>query len=178
MKTSGKLGYRALTTVLVTMALVACGPDNPETQLKDAATNVEQAEHSVEAAREDVQSAQEDVQSLQQEVDEAQAQLAAEREQLASKQGELAAEQNALDSTASDTAIFRLIQSSLLADSSLSTAAIGVEVINGEATLRGEVETQAQQETAGRIASETPGVGKVVNLVEVLGVVKGGDPFE
>lgn len=178
MKISGYIRFRPLATVLVTVALVACGPDNPETQLKEAATEVEKAEHSVEAAREDVQAAQEDVQSLQQEVDKAQEQLADEREQLASKQGELAAEQNELDSTASDTAIFRLVQGRLLDDSSLSAAAIGVEVINGEVTLRGDVESQAQKETAGLIASDTPGVGKVVNLVNVTGLSESGESFE
>lgn len=170
MKISGTAYSRPLATVLVTMVLVACGgPDNPETQLKDAGTNVDKAEHSVEAAREDVQSAQDDLQSLQGKVDQAQAQLADVRKQLRRKQEQLAAERNELHSTASDTAIFRLIQTRLLADSSLSTAAIGVDVIDGEVTLRGEVDSQDQKERAGRIASDTPGVGKVVNLVDVAG---------
>ena len=182
MKLSKNLGTRPLAMVLVTMALVACGPeDTPETQLKDAATEVKKAEHSVEAAREEVQSAREDVQSLQREVDEAQSQLADEREELAGKQGELAAEQSELQSSATDTAVFRLIQSRLLADASLSTAAIGVDVIDGEVTLHGEVESQEQKETAGRIAAETPGVGKVINLVRAPAgqeLPSGGEPFE
>jgi len=176
MKLSKNLGTRPLATALVTMALVACGgPDNPEAQLEKAATKVEKAEHSVEAARKDVQSAQDDVQSLQAAVDEAQAELANVRKQLRRKQEALAAERNELHSTASDTAIFRLVQTRLLADSSLSTAAIGVDVIDGEVTLRGEVGSQEQKDTAGRLASDTPGVLKVVNLVDVLG---GGEPFE
>ncbi len=174
MKVRGNTWSRRVAPVFVTIALVACGAEDPEAQLEDAATDVEQAEEGVEAARDDVQSAKDDLQSLQEAVDEAQAQLADERKKLRRKQEQLASEQNELHSTASDTAIFRLIHTRLLDESSLSTAAVGVDVIDGKVTLRGEVESQDQKETAERIASSTPGVETVVNLVDVTGSRESG----
>lgn len=169
MNVPGNTWSRCLAPVLVTLALVACGPQDPEARLEEAATDVEQARQKVEAVREEVQSAKDDLQSLQAAVDDAQAQLAEARKKLRRKQEQLAAERNELHSTASDTAIFRLVQTRLLDEPSLSTAAVGVDVIDGQVTLRGEVESPEQKETAERIASGTPGVEKVVNLVDVSG---------
>ena len=160
-----RIGYAA--GIASILALAACGPQEPESRLKQAADQVEEAKQDVEAAQGDVVEAREDLGSLEAAVHAAEKQLAEARKKLRRKQKQLAEQRNELHSTASDTAIFRLLQRRLLDEKSLSTAAVSADVIDGRVTLRGEVETAEQKATAGDIASGTPGVEKVANLVDV-----------
>lgn len=168
---SGPAAHRTRYVVMIAaiLALGACEPEEPESRLKQAAGQVDQAKEKVQSARENVAEAKDELGSLQQAVDEAQQQLAQARKKLRRRQEQLAENRDRLHSFASDTAIFRLLQTRLLDEPSLSTAAVSADVINGRVTLRGEVESTAQKETAGKIAAGTPGVEEVRNLVDVSG---------
>ena len=60
-----------------------------------------------------------------------------------------------------DTWITTKVKSSLLADADVSGLDINVDTLNGVVTLRGQVESQAQIDTATRIAREIEGVTDV-----------------
>jgi len=60
-----------------------------------------------------------------------------------------------------DTWITTKVKSSLLAESDVSGLDINVDTLNGVVTLRGQVENQAQIDTATRIAREIEGVSNV-----------------
>ncbi|TWT19440.1 BON domain-containing protein [Luteimonas marina] len=65
------------------------------------------------------------------------------------------------DQPVDDTWITTKVKSSLLAESDVSGLDINVDTLNGEVTLRGQVESQAQVDTATRIAREIKGVTHV-----------------
>lgn len=153
-------------TCAVVLALAGCGPKEPEEQLQKAATKVDKAEQRVDDARENVTSVKRSLADLRDEMDEAEARLADARKKLRQRQKQLAAERNELHDTASDTAIFRLLQTRLLDEPSLSTAAVSADVIDGRVTLRGEVVDPEQKSKAGEIAANTPGVTEVVNRID------------
>lgn len=158
-----------LSAGMLSIVAPGCSPEDPETRLKEAAREVEDVRDEVEDARENVASAEEELSSLEEAVNEAQAALAEARKKLRRRQTELARERNELHSTANDTAVFRLVQTRLLEEPSLSRVAIAADVIDGRVTLRGEVEAADQKATAGQIAANTPGVREVVNLIDVVG---------
>lgn len=60
-----------------------------------------------------------------------------------------------------DTWITTKVKSSLLAESDVSGLDINVDTLDGVVTLRGQVESQAQIDTATRIAREIEGVSNV-----------------
>lgn len=76
------------------------------------------------------------------------------------------------DQPVDDTWITTKVKSSLLADSDVSGLEINVDTLNGTVTLRGDVESQAQIDTATRIAQGIEGVtnvdasGLMVNTAE------------
>ncbi|MGY1410988.1 MULTISPECIES: BON domain-containing protein [unclassified Luteimonas] len=65
------------------------------------------------------------------------------------------------DQPVDDTWITTKVKSSLLAESEVSGLDINVDTLNGVVTLRGQVESQAQIDTATRIAREIKGVSNV-----------------
>ncbi|MDH5835244.1 BON domain-containing protein [Luteimonas kalidii] len=65
------------------------------------------------------------------------------------------------DQPVDDTWITTKVKSSLLAEADVSGLDINVDTLNGVVTLRGEVESQAQADTATRIAREIEGVTNV-----------------
>lgn len=69
----------------------------------------------------------------------------------------------------SDLAITQTIRQALMADESLSMAAKNVKVITleGHVALRGPVDTATEKATINRIAGQTAGVTRVVDLLEV-----------
>jgi osmotically-inducible protein OsmY len=68
-----------------------------------------------------------------------------------------------------DLAITQAIRQAIVGTSSLSMNAKNVKVItqNGEVALRGPVETDSEKATIGRIAEQTVGVTRVIDLLEV-----------
>lgn len=65
------------------------------------------------------------------------------------------------DQPMDDTWITTKVKSSLLAESDVSGLDINVDTLNGVVTLRGQVDSQAQIDTATRIAREIEGVTNV-----------------
>jgi len=68
-----------------------------------------------------------------------------------------------------DLEITQTIRQAIVADGSLSMNAKNVKVItrNGEVALRGPVESAAEKTTIHRIAEQTAGVTRVVDMLEV-----------
>lgn len=66
-----------------------------------------------------------------------------------------------------DGSIAATIKASLLDHRATSSTQINVESYRGTVQLSGFVETQAEKDTAGRIAAETSGVTKVVNSLSI-----------
>jgi len=66
-----------------------------------------------------------------------------------------------------DARIHTMIVASLIGDRDLPQHRIRVDVKNNVVTLRGAVETAEQKDEAGRVARETEGVKRVVNLLKV-----------
>jgi osmotically-inducible protein OsmY len=68
-----------------------------------------------------------------------------------------------------DLEITQTIRQAIVADESLSMNAKNVKVItrDGEVALRGPVESAAEKETIRRIAEQTAGVTRVVDMLEV-----------
>jgi hyperosmotically inducible protein len=77
-----------------------------------------------------------------------------------------------------DLEITQTIRQAIVADESLSMNAKNVKVItrNGEVALRGPVESAAEKATIHRIAEQTAGVTRVVDMLEVkMDDMDGGD---
>ncbi len=74
------------------------------------------------------------------------------------------------DQPVDDTWITTKVKSSLLAEADVSGLDINVDTLNGTVTLRGQVENQAQIDTATRIAREIEGVTNV----DASGLTVGG----
>jgi osmotically-inducible protein OsmY len=67
-----------------------------------------------------------------------------------------------------DAWIHTKITSKLVANSQTPARKINVDVVNGDVTLRGQVENAAAKEEAERIAKDTEGVKRVRNLLKVV----------
>ena len=72
-----------------------------------------------------------------------------------------------------DTWITTKVKSSLLAESDVSGLDINVDTLDGVVTLRGQVESQAQIDTATRIAREIEGVNNVDTSGLTVGAAAG-----
>ncbi len=69
--------------------------------------------------------------------------------------------------TPNDSAIASDIQTKLGADSGLQDKQITVHSVHGAVTLTGNVDNNTQRDTAARYASAVPGVGQVVNNLQI-----------
>jgi osmotically-inducible protein OsmY len=153
--------------LVVASAVGACGRREERAARKAAAEApasvpapaVVAAQHAVEEARQDLAARKQAADEAQQAVQQAEKRLdAAEHGLEAAKQ---AAE------AGNDVAIFRAVQSRLLADESLQAAAVSAAVRDGSVTLGGRVSTAAQRDRAVALARETPGVRAVESRIEV-----------
>jgi len=68
-----------------------------------------------------------------------------------------------------DSAITASIKADLIKDPGMSALYIDVNTVNGEVTLKGEVQNETARERAGRIASAVSGVVKVNNSIAIKG---------
>jgi hyperosmotically inducible periplasmic protein len=68
-----------------------------------------------------------------------------------------------------DAGITARIRAKLLADPTVKSVHIGVDTVNGRVALNGEVATADQRAEAEKLASQTPGVKSVANLLQVAG---------
>lgn len=146
--------------------LSACGSETPEDRLQGAAEDVSSVENRIENVSEEIADTSADLEQRRADVRDAEQALASARKELRKLQQKLATEQKKLDSTASDTAIFRLLQSRLLEDDLLASEAINLFVLDGAVVLYGDVRTEKQKSRAGDIAADVPGVSEVRNFVE------------
>lgn len=152
--------------IALSFIVAACGGDTPEDRLQSAADEVASVENKIENVSEEIDDARSELEKRRAEVRDAEQALASARQDLRKLQKRLATEQKELDSTASDTAIFRLLQSRLLEDDLLASEAINLFVLDGTVVLYGEVRSEEQKKRAGSIAADVPGVTEVRNFVE------------
>jgi osmotically-inducible protein OsmY len=68
-----------------------------------------------------------------------------------------------------DAGITARIRAKLVADPTVKSLRIGVDTVNGRVALNGEVATADQRAEAEKVASQTPGVKSVANLLQVAG---------
>jgi len=80
--------------------------------------------------------------------------------------------------TPTDASITDAVKASLSTDYQLSGQRVDVTVSNGEVTLSGEVPTDAAHLQAYKLASETPGVKKVNDLLQVRPAAASAQPQE
>ncbi len=66
-----------------------------------------------------------------------------------------------------DSVIVTRVKARIIADVDMNPFDIDVDAQKGVVTLSGRVGTEAQKDEAGRLAAATPGVRRVVNLLEV-----------
>ncbi len=149
-------------------ALVGCSePQAPEEKLQTAADRVVEAREAVQSAQEDVTALHDELAERRQAVKEAKQQLQAAREDLIGAEQRLVSARERYERRATDDAIFRLVQSTLLEDPRLQQAAIGVEVYDREVTLTGVVESRELRDHAVGVARSTAGVLGVENNIIV-----------
>jgi osmotically-inducible protein OsmY len=70
-------------------------------------------------------------------------------------------------SVVDDSLITASIKADLLKDPGLSAFRVDVNTLNGEVTLKGDVDTEVAKERAGRVALAIAGVAKVNNLLTI-----------
>jgi osmotically-inducible protein OsmY len=158
---------RIVLAISTAMLINGCGPDTPEEKLENDAERVQEARSDVTSAADDVTSAVEELESRRKDVQDAELALARARKELRRVQSTLAKTRAQLDSSATDTSVFRFIQNALLNDPVLENAAVHAGVINGVVSLYGEVATKQQKARAEEIAAGAPGVADVRNFVDV-----------
>lgn len=152
---------------MLALLLAACGADTPEARLEAQAEDVADAEARIADVREEIGDTENELEVRRAAVAEAQKALADARSDLRRLQKKLAAEREALDTTATDTAIFRLLQKRLLEDELLADAAINIFVLDGTVVMYGDVDADDRKARAGDLAANTPGVENVRNFIDV-----------
>jgi osmotically-inducible protein OsmY len=75
---------------------------------------------------------------------------------------------NKISSTFKDASITASIKAKLLANSHVSGMKVNVDTTNKEVFLRGEAQSMLEKDLIEQIASNTPGVQRVVNEIQVL----------
>lgn len=158
-----------LFLTITCVGVAACESEAPESKLETAAQQIEETKDKVADARDDYSDAHHELRERKADVESAELSLAEARKQLRRAQAQLTESRDELDRRASDTAVFRLLQGRLLDAPELETAAISVSVFEGEAVLQGSVTNDEQKRHAEAIASSTPGVHAVRNLIDTDG---------
>lgn len=158
---SGRGWSRRLGACLAALLLLAaCGEPSPEAQLAEAREGLERARTEVASAKARYEETQRELQKAQQAREKAAEALEEAREQLEEARAQVGR-------FATDDAIFRAVQSALLADDKLSEVAIPVRVNDGVVVLTGEVPKPALSERAEELAAEVAGVVEVRNRIQV-----------
>lgn len=156
-----------LLLTLPLFAVVACSDSSPDETLEAEAADVREAREAQRGAAEAVADATEQFAQRRKELEAAEEALVAARRDLKAARAIVSDERRELEQAATDTAVFRLVQSRLLEDADLAAAAIMSSVNDGQVTLMGDVDTPGQKAHAEQIAAGTPGVLRVRNLIEV-----------
>lgn len=145
--------FKTTWLAAIVLTLAACGQSTPEQRL--------------EAAGEALEDTSSELETVTTRIDETEALL----DELRSKKRKLTNKVRTLEqrvaARATDVALFRAVQGALLENDALSEAAIGVNVDDGEVTLRGVVRTQQQADTAVALAQQTAGVERVRSRIQI-----------
>jgi osmotically-inducible protein OsmY len=154
MSTSTTTSARRLL-VLVTAGLMlwGCNEKPPEARLQEAGQQLESATDNLDELNDRIESLRDDLEELKEQ----------KRDLLERKQ---TLEQR-VESRATDVALFRSVQSSLLAKEELEDTAVSVDVANGIVTLRGRVDNPEQQAMASSLAESITGVKEVRSRIRV-----------
>lgn len=135
------------------VAVAACEPNTPEQRLQ--------------AAGDELDDTQLDLESLDQRIEQQQDVLALLKKQRRQTKNQLLTLEQRVAARATDVAVFRAVQSELLAEPKIRNAAITVDAESGNVTLSGLVSSRAEMEVALSIARGTAGVEHVKNRIEV-----------
>lgn len=140
--------------LILATTLTACGKPAPETQLEKAADAFDEALTELDDLDSRIDSTYDLLEDLR----------AQRREQ--KKQVRTLEEQ--VDARATDVAIFRAAQTALLNDSALQDAALAVDVEDSVVTIKGSVSDPEQRRRAISLATNTPGVDRVLSRIRVV----------
>jgi osmotically-inducible protein OsmY len=159
---------RALPVAFALAAPVACQQaDAPEARLEDAAENFQEAREETKEKHEDVQAIRDEIAKKYAEVENAEKELADARQELAKAEQQLQEARARLDTRATDVALFRSIQKSLLDEDGLRHSAIRVEVDDRVVTLRGQASDKDAHQRAVDLAKAAPGTERIVDHITV-----------
>jgi len=162
-----KYWSRLAVVAILLLAIVGCDESEPEEKLEEAAEQLHDAREARNEQQEQISEIHDELNDKQAEIREAEKELAQAREQLTEAQQRLQEARQRLDSRATDVALFRRIQSSLLNDEELTQAAVSVSVEDRVVTLNGTVTGDGELERAIEIASSAPGVARVKSEIDV-----------
>lgn len=158
------------SVVLIAFAFIplsGCQSEAPEARLEDAAANLEQAREMKKEKYEDVEGIRDEIAKKYSEVEDAEQELAGARQELDKAERRLKEARARLDTRATDVALFRSIQKSLLDEDDLQDSAIRVEVDDRIVTLRGVASGNDARQRAIELAKEAPGSKRVVDQIAV-----------
>jgi osmotically-inducible protein OsmY len=153
---NGIMSKRYLMPALITtfmLLLPGCDEPPPESQLRSAGDKLTDTAENLE----DVQREIDQLENRLQEMRRLQRELRAKEQSL----------QERVETRATDTALFRSVQSGLLDADELQDSAISVTAESGRITLNGTVSSEEQAEHARRIAGSVPGVASVRSQLRV-----------
>ena len=142
-----------MPTLLALTLLAGCDRPAPEERLQSAGEQLDSARDSLE--------------SLDTRIDELEATLVALKKERRRTEDRLLTLEDRVQARATDVALFRAVQSALLADGPLSQSAIAVDARKGVVTLTGLVNSAELGDRAVRLAGETAGVDRVVSRIDV-----------
>jgi osmotically-inducible protein OsmY len=144
------LGFAMISLMAL---LTGCGQDTPEERLEAAGERLQQAEITLEEIEQQIGRHQDELVTLTKQRRKMKDRLLTLEERLAAR--------------ATDVALFRAVQAAILATSELEQSAIAVQAEDGVITLSGIVAEQAEKDSAILVASETPGVARVVSRISI-----------
>lgn len=154
---SRSMNMKSFAEVIAPLAILllvaACGNDTPEQRL--------------EAAGEKVEAVSDDLESIRQRIEEHEAELDRLRAQRDKAKDRLGTLEERLAARATDTALFRAVQTALLEAPDLKESAINVLVEDGNVTLVGSVPSAADRDQALAIAGNVAGVDSVRSRIRI-----------
>lgn len=159
--------FIATVLLICLVGAVGCNSSPPEEKLEEAAENLHQAQEVTEAQREEISHLNDELAAKHAEVRDAKEELEEARQRLDKAQRRLQRARERLDTRATDVALFRRIQRSLLDDDALKNTAISVRVDDRVVTLQGTLADPGQRDRAIEIASAAPGVAQVKDSLQV-----------
>jgi osmotically-inducible protein OsmY len=160
--------FALLAVAFAVTALTACNrADAPEARLEDAAESFQEAREETKEKHEGVQAIRDEIAKKYSEVENAEKELADARQELAKAEQQLQEARARLDTRATDVALFRSIQKSLLDEDELRDSAIRVEVDDRIVTLRGQASDKDAHQRAIELAKAAPGTERIVDHITV-----------